>query len=65
MKLKGKINAGSEELKRLQLSNEMEIIDTRGVEFICSDGLTVLKTKPRTRIILGDRVRELIEISNK
>jgi len=65
VKLTGKIHAGSNELKQLQMSSELEVIDVRNVIFACSDALTVLKTKPRTRVILGKSVRKLIEISYK
>lgn len=47
------------------MSSELEVIDVRNVIFACSDALTVLKTKPRTRVILGKSVRKLIEISYK
>jgi len=64
-----KIHPNSLGLKQLKNTSKNDIIDLSMCKFVCSDALEIVKEKihpsTRTRIILSNEIKELIDQSNK
>lgn len=58
-----RIDANTTELQLLKNSNICDRIDLSRCNFSCSDALEIIKDKPRTRVILSDEIKELINHS--